>query len=144
MTATLADIDAIAEKAHSGQFRKFNGEPYIEHPRRVSRALAVYDEGDEILHQAIGLLHDVLEDTDVNSAMLLRGGVTLDVVQAVQVLTRGEETYGQYLDRVILSGNKPAIRCKAKDLGDNLSDLPLGNHLRARYEAAQRRLGEVA
>jgi (p)ppGpp synthase/HD superfamily hydrolase len=138
----------IAEVAHQGQYRKFCGEPYVEHPRRVAEAAAndyatpgtaLWDE----VH-AVGMLHDVLEDTEFTAAHLLMLGVPANVVNSVKVLTRGEETYGQYLDRVILSGDKVALAVKLADLRDNLRDLPLGNSLHSRYEAALRRLGAIA
>jgi len=33
---STAEVDKLAEKAHAGQTRKFSGEPYIEHPRRIA------------------------------------------------------------------------------------------------------------
>jgi (p)ppGpp synthase/HD superfamily hydrolase len=138
VTIDLQRIDQIAEDAHRGQFRKFTGLPYIEHPRAVAARL----ETDE--DKAVALLHDTLEDTDLTAAKLLALAVPQDIVESVMVLTRGEETYGQFLDRVLLSGDKRAVRVKIEDIQHNLSDLPLGNGLRARYEAGLRRLGHVA
>lgn len=63
-----ADIDflkrvyAFAEKAHEGQ-RRISGEPFITHPRGVAEILAKL-ELDSITIAA-GLLHDVVEDTDI-------------------------------------------------------------------------------
>jgi (p)ppGpp synthase/HD superfamily hydrolase len=145
-TDLLLKVEHIAESAHRGQYRKFGGEPYIEHPQRVGLAAdsaVLVDTGDPgraIVARMVGLLHDVLEDTDVAAADLLTRGVPLEVVDAVVILTRGDETYGQYIDRVILNGNATALAVKRADLKDNLRDLPLGNSLRSRYEAALRRI----
>lgn len=51
-----------AEKAHAGQFRN-SGEAFIQHPLEVACILA--DLQLDILSIAAGLLHDVVEDTDV-------------------------------------------------------------------------------
>ena len=136
---SVAEVDAIAEEAHAGQYRKFGGGPYVEHPRRVAEAVR-QQSGIDTKTVMVALLHDVLEDTDLTAADLLARHVPSSVVGAVQVLTRGDETYGEYLDRVILSGDLRATTVKKADLRDNLRDLPLGNSLRARYEAALRRM----
>jgi len=51
-----------AKKAHEGQFRK-SGEPYIIHPVRVAEILAELQLDVEIVIS--GILHDVVEDTQV-------------------------------------------------------------------------------
>jgi GTP pyrophosphokinase len=54
---------ALAEKAHAGQFR-LSGEPYVTHALAV--ALVVADLGLDATSAAAALLHDVVEDTDVD------------------------------------------------------------------------------
>ena len=49
----------VADKAHSGQKRK-SGEPYIIHPLCVAIILAQLE-----LDKETGILHDVIEDTEV-------------------------------------------------------------------------------
>ena len=52
----------MAERAHRNQKRE-SGEPYIIHPIHVCMNLAqLYADGDSL---CAGLLHDVVEDTDV-------------------------------------------------------------------------------
>ncbi len=52
-----------ARKAHKGQTRKYSGLPYITHPISVGETL--FDAGaDQAVVQA-GILHDVVEDTDL-------------------------------------------------------------------------------
>jgi RelA/SpoT family (p)ppGpp synthetase len=57
----------LAEQAHDGQVRK-SGEPYIQHPLSVAYLLA--DLGMDVDSIVAGLLHDVVEDTDVDLVRL--------------------------------------------------------------------------
>jgi (p)ppGpp synthase/HD superfamily hydrolase len=92
---TVADADALAERAHHGQEDKA-GRPYIEHPRAVAAALA--EHGDHAV--MAGLLHDVVEDTDVTLDDLRAAGYPAEVVDAVDAVTRRPgETYMQFVAR---------------------------------------------
>lgn len=59
---------AFAAKAHAGVFRKWSGEPYVEHAARVAGSLAALGFGPEVV--AAGYLHDVIEDTPATEAEL--------------------------------------------------------------------------
>jgi (p)ppGpp synthase/HD superfamily hydrolase len=83
MTLTLADVDHIAAEAHAGQVDKI-GVPYIEHPRAVAAGLAPFGVG----MQMAGLLHDVVEDTEVTFNDLADRGVPWTVVDIVQRVTK--------------------------------------------------------
>ena len=52
----------FASKLHEGQYRQ-SGEPYISHPLAVTKILAEMKADADTL--CAGLLHDVVEDTDV-------------------------------------------------------------------------------
>lgn len=58
----IARAFLVAYAAHSGDLRK-SGEPYIVHPIEVTRILAYMRLDGETM--AAGLLHDVVEDTEV-------------------------------------------------------------------------------
>jgi (p)ppGpp synthase/HD superfamily hydrolase len=60
----LQRVTGFAEKAHSGQTRKYSPEPYIVHPVRVMNICKGYTTDITVLCAA--LLHDVLEDTSVS------------------------------------------------------------------------------
>ncbi|MBT2430560.1 HD domain-containing protein [Streptomyces sp. ISL-112] len=81
-TKTVAEVDALAEAAHAGQFDKI-GVPYIEHVRAVAAGLAPF--GDELV--MAGLLHDVIEDTDWTAEQLREAGVPGYVVALVEAVT---------------------------------------------------------
>jgi RelA/SpoT family (p)ppGpp synthetase len=53
----------VARDAHAGKKRK-SGEPYIQHPLNV--AFLLLEIGMDMDTVAAGLLHDVVEDTDIN------------------------------------------------------------------------------
>ncbi len=57
----------LAKRAHEGQFRK-SGEPYIIHPLSVALILSDLEMDKETI--VAGLLHDVVEDTDVTLQQL--------------------------------------------------------------------------
>lgn len=53
----------FARKAHGDQQRKYNKEPYIEHPKRVAEMVRSVPHTPEMICAAY--LHDVVEDTEV-------------------------------------------------------------------------------
>ena len=95
-TLTLADVDALAARAHADQFDKI-GVPYINHVRAVSAGLAPFGVG----LQMAGLLHDTLEDTTLTPELLLAAGVPSSVVTLVRKVTnRAGVAYEDMLDRI--------------------------------------------
>jgi len=58
----------FASKAHAGVVRRWSGEPYVEHPKRVAAMLAALGFGPEVVAAAV--LHDVVEDTPVGAEAL--------------------------------------------------------------------------
>ncbi len=103
----------IAVSAHEGQLDTHNGRPYIEHPFRVMNA------GHTLQEKIVGILHDVVEDTDWTLQQLEQEGFTEEIVEAVDAMTRRDnESYDAYMNRV--QGNKIAVRVKLNDLTDNM------------------------
>jgi GTP pyrophosphokinase len=78
---------AFAAQAHEGQQRR-SGEPFIEHPFAVARILAELHLDEETL--AAALLHDVVEDTGVETDQLKSefGEEIAKLVDGVTKLTR--------------------------------------------------------
>jgi len=77
----------VAERAHEGQYR-VSGEPYICHPISVSIILAGMRM--DVKGVMAGLLHDVIEDTDITKEQLLRefGEEVAQLVDGVSKLTQ--------------------------------------------------------
>lgn len=95
--ATVADAYELATEAHRGQVDKA-GRPYIYHPRTVAKILADQGLGDNAV--MAGLLHDIVEDTEVTLSDLRNLGYPEEVVRAVDSVTRREgETYTDLIRR---------------------------------------------
>lgn len=132
----LQIAERIARGAHAGQVDKA-GEPYIQH---VERVVAMVD-GDKA--KAVAWLHDVLEDCEEwDSGDLAREGISDDVRLAVERLTRGAESYTEYIHTIHACGPELARVVKIADLRDHLRpNCPPS--LRSRYENALQHLGAV-
>ena len=112
----------IAAKVHKGQVDRFE-KPYILHVLRVMMA------GHDFEEQVLGALHDVLERSDLTVEDLAKKGFSERVLKAlVHISRRTEETYEQYIDRVM--EDNLAIRVKLHDLADkmDLLHVPALNH----------------
>lgn len=126
----------MAAHMHRGQrYSSPEAEPYIFHPLRVM--LSFFDP----VEQMAAVLHDAIEDTELEIDDLVEAGYAADVVAAVDHLShRDGDTYEKYIERV--ATNEVARRVKIADLRENLAnnrrsvDAP-GNAQRiARYESA--------
>lgn len=107
----LKEALEFATKAHEGQVSE-SGHPYINHPIWVSNHL------DNELDKVVGLLHDVLEDTDTKEEEILNifGKEILDILK---VITKNkDEDYLSYIERV--KQNEVARRVKIMDLRHNM------------------------
>lgn len=103
----------LATDAHAGQVDK-SGEPYILHPLRVMLAMKTEDE------RIVGVLHDVVEDTNITADDLYWvHGFKMEVVKPVCLLTRAKgEAYFDFISR--LAPDPIARAVKIADLKDNL------------------------
>ncbi len=132
----LTDALLLATRAHEGQ--KYSGQDYIEHPIRVA------DRFDSLILKVVALLHDVVEDSDVTIEEVHRN-FGISIANAVGALTRGDETYNDYIELKV-SQNYLAVQVKIGDLLDHLDyierfpDLGFAG-LKPRYEKALRTLG---
>jgi len=81
----------FAARAHKGQTRR-SGEPYLSHPLEVASMLADMKLDQTTL--VAGLLHDVLEDTDITAADVREnfGQDVADLVEGVTKISRVQES----------------------------------------------------
>jgi (p)ppGpp synthase/HD superfamily hydrolase len=102
----------IAVTAHKGQVDK-GGAPYILHPLRIM--LSLKSEEEKIL----GVLHDVVEDSDWSFNDLSKEGFSDDVIKGLRSVTAIEgEDYGSFIQR---ARSDPIGRnVKIADITDNL------------------------
>ena len=102
----------IAATAHCGQ-KDRHGAPYILHPLGVMGRLDATDE------KIVGILHDVVEDTDWTFDALAKEGFPAHLLEALRCVTKQEgETYERFVERS--ASNPLALRVKLADLEDNM------------------------
>lgn len=103
----------IATKAHEGQVDKA-GQPYIGHPLRVMN-MGTTDE-----EKIVGVLHDVVEDSDWTFEELAAEEFSIEVIEALRCITKlsENEPYDKFIQRV--KANSLAAKVKLYDLTDNM------------------------
>lgn len=118
--ATLERAIEIARQTHAGQVDK-GGADYIGHPLRVMEMGKTEEE------KIVGVLHDVVEDSDWTFEMLESEGFSSEIIEALRCVTKlsDDEDYDQFISRI--KKNKLAIKVKLCDLVDNLDSSRLEN-----------------
>ena len=111
--STLERAIEIATEAHRGQFDKA-GNNYIDHPLRVMSA------GKTLNEKIVGVLHDVVEDSNWTFEQLSNEGFSDEIIAALRCVTKlsEDEPYDEFIERV--KKNNLAIAVKINDLSDNM------------------------
>ena len=112
--STLERAIEIAREAHRGQVDKA-GEEYIGHPLRVMEA------GRTLEEKIVGVLHDVVEDSEEWSfERLEQEGFAPEIIEALRCVTKlsATEPYDKFIARV--KENRLAVAVKLNDLTDNM------------------------
>ena len=108
----------FSKKAHEGQLRE-SGEPFFKHPAKVALILTSFELDDASI--CAGLLHDVVEDADTTFEVLEREGFTVEIIEALKLLTHDDAA--PYMEYVAAIKNNPIAKAvKLADLAHN-SDL---------------------
>lgn len=97
------------------------GEPYINHLNAVA---TYFKDEDEIV---TALLHDIVEDTEVTIGDLKNLNYNNNVLEAIRLLTRTDESYEEYINNLIESDSIIAKRVKISDLLNNMNLNRLAN-----------------
>lgn len=131
---------AIAAKAHDGKIDK-GGSPYIFHPMRVAEAASknaapgLWDN-----RYIVGVLHDVLEDSDIKDVEIAEAlDISLDgdVMNALRAISREDgEPYHEYIERC--GRNELARVVKMHDLEDNMDLDRIANPGKADYHRVEK------
>ena len=102
----------LAEKLHKGQFRK-SGEPYIIHPLNVAGILAeLHSDPDTI---CAGLLHDVVEDTELTLDEL-KAEFGEDIAEIVDGVTKVGQLKFASLEQKQATNHQHMLLAMAKDI----------------------------
>ena len=149
MTPTLDDITSLvkdikekdkaliehaynfAQKAHAGQLRK-SGDPYFTHVANTAKNLA--DLGMKAKTISAGLLHDVMEDTPISRAELVKefGEEIVEMVEGVtklgKVKYKGVERNVENLRKFFISIAKD-LRVLVIKLADRLHNMETLEHI---------------
>ena len=111
--STLERAIEIAVEAHRGQVDKAGCE-YVEPSLRVMAA------GRTLEEKVVGVLHDVVEDSDWTFERLEAEGFSADVIEALRCVTKlsSDEPYDRFIARI--KKNPLAVAVKLNDLTDNM------------------------
>ena len=111
--STLQRAIEIATEAHQGQSDKA-GKDYIGHPLRVMEMGKTENE------KIVGVLHDVIEDTDWTFEKLAAEGFSQEIISALRCVTKlsENENYDDFIERI--KKNPLATAVKLNDLTDNM------------------------
>lgn len=131
---TLFSAIRLATKAHQGQIR-LDGSPYIEHPLAVLSLLWDLSLDLPLNVCVTAVLHDVLEDTDMNYEDL-HGYAGDDVAAVVRVLTKDALYYSlpegrresMYLERICAANTIYPYTLLIK-MADRLHNIQTADHL---------------
>ncbi len=103
---------AVAKKQHEGQFRK-SGDPYIQHPIEVAYILATLHTGPSTI--AAGLLHDVLEDTNMSKEEMA-SEFNQEVADIVDGVTKISKLKYMTKSKALAHNHEKLLLAMAKDI----------------------------
>lgn len=143
MAIPLEQARSIAVAAHEGQTDKL-GVPYIQHVEAVAAGLIDFD----LDIQVAGMLHDVVEDSDLTLDDLRASGVSERSLAAIELVSRNlhpELTYQQGIERVCTSRDATLVKISDNahnSLPDRNAELEqrFGVAVRGRYARARKLL----
>lgn len=110
------------------------GMPYMLHVLYVYKHVSSMDE------KVVAILHDVIEDKEVDEKDLLEIGFPKKIVDDVVMLTRiDKEEYNSYIERIIKNGSIEALNVKLADTENNMDLTRIKNPTVKDYERVKKR-----
>lgn len=123
----VSQAKELAILKHAGQFRKFSGEAYVQHPMRVAQTILRYKSSRELDKLMIAaLLHDTVEDTDttIEEIKFQFGDLVASLVsELTSEKDLKREDKATYLSEKMVSMTSWGLVIKLADRLDNVSDL---------------------
>lgn len=104
---------ALVQELFKGKKDK-SGAPYINHLIKVS------EDFEEEKVKSMALMHDVLEDTELTAKDLKEMGYDEEFIEVLRLLTNTYSSYEEYIQNLLNSNNKIAIKIKLKDVLHNM------------------------
>ena len=102
----------VAKSYHEGQYRK-SGDPYIQHPLEVTYILGTLNAGPNTL--CAGLLHDVLEDTDMTKEEMA-AEFNAEVAEIVDGVTKISKLKYRTKEKALASNHEKLLIAMSKDI----------------------------
>ena len=102
----------VAKSYHEGQFRK-SGDPYIQHPLEVAYILATLKAGPNTI--CAGLLHDVLEDTDMSKEEMTLE-FNSEIAEIVDGVTKISKLKYRTKEKALASNHEKLLIAMSKDI----------------------------
>ena len=102
----------LAELKHRGQFRK-SGDPYIQHPLEVAYMLCELHTSPATI--TAGLLHDIVEDTDVTKEEMIENFGS-DVYSIVDGVTKISQLKYMTKEKALAKSHQKILLAMAKDI----------------------------
>lgn len=116
---------SVAAKAHEGNYRKVTKDPYIVHPFEVALILQENGASEEVI--VAGILHDTLEDTDLEKEDIkaIFGDRILELVLDTSEELEGRENRPWYERKLytIQHLKKATVEVKMIVCADKLSNI---------------------
>lgn len=102
----------VAKDKHEGQLRK-SGEPYVQHPLEVANILASLHTSPSTI--CAGLLHDVLEDTDMTKEEMT-AQFNEDITNIVDGVTKISKLKYMTKEKALAHNHEKLLLAMAKDI----------------------------
>ena len=102
----------VAKSYHEGQFRK-SGDPYIQHPLEVAYILASINAGPNTI--CAGLLHDVLEDTEMSKEEMAEE-FNEEVAEIVDGVTKISKLKYRTKEKALAHNHEKLLIAMSKDI----------------------------